>query len=335
MKVTQSKADEKNQNVKGIYTKILGTGGYMPERILTNADLEKIVDTTDEWIVERSGIRSRHIMAPSETTLSMAEIAAMRAIEASGIDKNKIGLIIFATVTPDNLFPNTASMLQYRLGINENECPAFDVSAACSGFIYALSIADKYIKSGEVEYVLIIGAESLTKTVDWTDRSTCILFSDGAGAAVLGASDQPGVYSTHLHADGAYKDLVYLSGNLYEGSSQRHLIMRGNETFKIAVKKLGSVVDETLKHNNLTKDDINWLIPHQANLRIIQAIAKKLNIDKERVVMTIEEHANSSAASVPLAMDLAIRDGRIKRGDLMLLEAFGSGVTWGAALVRY
>lgn len=317
------------------YTTILGTGGYLPERILTNADLEQLVATTDDWIVERTGIRRRHILAPSETSLSMAEIAANRAIEAAGIDRNKIGLIIVATATPDNLFPSTACMLQHRLGISANECPAFDISAACSGFIYAMSIADKYIKSGEVEYALIIGAESLTKMLDWTDRSTCILLADGAGAAVLGASDEPGIYSTHLHANGSYKDMIYLDGNLYEGTTQRHFVMRGNETFKIAVKKLESVVDEALQHNQLTKEDVDWLIPHQANLRIIQAMAKKLNVAKERVVLTIEDHANTSAASVPLAMDLAIRDGRIKRGDLMLLEAFGAGVTWGAALIRY
>lgn len=317
------------------YTTILGTGGYLPERILTNADLEQIVATTDDWIVERTGIRRRHILAPSETSLSMAEVAANRAIEAAGIDKNKIGLIIIATATPDNLFPSTACMLQHKLGISANECPAFDISAACSGFIYAMSIADKYIKSGEVEYALIIGAESLTKMLDWTDRSTCILLADGAGAAVLGASDEPGIYSTHLHANGSYKDMIYLDGNLYEGTKQRHFVMRGNETFKIAVKKLESVVDEALRHNQLTKEDVDWLIPHQANLRIIQAMAKKLNVAKERVVLTIEDHANTSAASVPLAMDLAIRDGRIKRGDLMLLEAFGAGVTWGAALIRY
>lgn len=317
------------------YTTILGTGGYLPERILTNADLEQLVATTDDWIVERTGIRRRHILAPSETSLSMAEIAANRAIEAAGIDRNKIGLIIVATATPDNLFPSTACMLQHRLGISANECPAFDISAACSGFIYAMSIADKYIKSGEVEYALIIGAESLTKMLDWTDRSTCILLADGAGAAVLGASDEPGIYSTHLHANGSYKDMIYLDGNLYEGTTQRHFVMRGNETFKIAVKKLESVVDEALQHNQLAKEDVDWLIPHQANLRIIQAMAKKLNVAKERVVLTIEDHANTSAASVPLAMDLAIRDGRIKRGDLMLLEAFGAGVTWGAALIRY
>ena len=317
------------------YTKILGTGGYLPERILTNADLEGLVDTTDQWIVERTGIRRRHIMAPHETSLSMAEIAANRALEASGIDKNKIGMIILATVTPDNLFPNTASMLQYRLGINDNECPAMDISAACSGFIYAMSIADKYIKFGEIEYALIIGVESLTKMVDWNDRSTCVLFSDGAGAMVLGASDAPGIYSTHIHANGKHKDMICLSGNLYEGTERRNLTMKGNEAFKVAVKKLESVVDEALRINNIAKEDVDWLIPHQANLRIIQAMAKKLNVAEERVVLTIEDHANSSSASVPLALDVAVRDGRIKRGDLMMLEAFGSGVTWGSALIRY
>jgi 3-oxoacyl-[acyl-carrier-protein] synthase III len=317
------------------YTRILGTGGYMPERVLSNSDLEKIVDTSDEWIMERTGVRERRLMSPDETSLSMAEIACNRAIEAAGIDRNEIGLIILATVTPDSVFPSTSSMLQHRLGISANECPAFDLAAACSGFIYALSIADKYIKTGVVKYALIVGVESLTKLVDWTDRATCVLFSDGAGAAVLGASDEAGVYSTHLHANGSYKELLYSSGDLYSGDNRRYIRMRGNEVFKIAVKRLEKIVDEALAHNKMHKDDIDWLIPHQANLRIIQAIAKKLNIARERVVLTIEEQGNSSAASVPLALDIAIRDGRIKRGDLMLLEAFGAGFTWGAALVRY
>lgn len=317
------------------YTRILGTGGYMPEKILTNADLEKIVDTSDEWILERTGIKERRIMSLGETSLSMAEIAANRAIEAADISRKKIGLIIVATVTPEKFFPNTSSMLQHRLGIYDAECPVFDISTACSGFIYALSIADQYIKNGLVEYALIVGVESLTKLVDWTDRSTCVLFSDGAGAAVLGSSDAPGVYSTHLHANGSYKDLLYSSGNLFDDSLPRHIKMRGNEVFKVAVKKLDAVVDEALKHNNFAKTDVDWLIPHQANMRIIQAIAKKLRISEQRVVITIDKHGNSSAASVPLAMDVAIRDGRIKRGDLMLLEAFSAGFQWGAALVRY
>lgn len=307
----------------------------MPEKILNNADLEKIVETSDEWILERTGISQRRIMSPDETSLSMSVIASNRAIEASGIDRNKIGLIIVATVTPEKFFPNTASMLQHQLGISDTECPAFDVSAACAGFIYALSIADKYIKSGAVEYALIVGAESLTKLVDWTDRATCILFSDGAGAVILGGSETPGVYSTHLHADGKYQDKIYMSGSLFGDGEPRCTVMRGNEVFKVAVKKLGEIVDETLAYNNLTKKDVDWLIPHQANMRIIQAISKKLNIAPEKVVLTIEEHGNSSAASVPLALDVAVRDGRIKRGDLMLLEAFGAGFLWGAALVRY
>lgn len=323
-----------NSNEKR-YASILGTGSYLPDRILTNTDLEKIVDTSDEWIVERCGIKERHIMSPSESSLTMAEIACQRAIEASGIAKEKIGLLIVATVTPDNFFPSTACMLQHRLGLSENECPAFDISAACSGFLYAMSIADKYITSGAIEYALIVGVESLTKTVDWSDRSTCILFSDAAGAIVLGASNKPGIYSTHIHANGTHKDLIQLSGNLYEDRGQRCLLMKGNETFKIAVRKLEGVVEEALAHNNLTRDDIDWLVPHQANLRIIQAMAKKLNVKEDRVVVTIANHANTSSASVPLAMDTAIRDGRIQRGDLMLLEAFGSGVTWGAVLVRY
>jgi 3-oxoacyl-[acyl-carrier-protein] synthase-3 len=319
------------------FSYILGTGGYLPAKTLSNKDMEKIVDTTDEWIVERTGIRNRHIMGPDENTTSMALAAAQRAIEAAKIDPKKIQLIIVATSLPDNLFPNTAVKVQKALGLDSKDIPAFDISAACSGFIYALSIADQYIKNGSVENALIIGSESLSRIVDWSDRTTCILFSDGAGAAVIGASDEPGVYSTHLHANGSYTDLLYLSGSLYDykNPEPRYLRMRGNEVFKVAVNKLGSVVDETLTSNKIDKSEIDWLVPHQANLRIITAMAKKLNVSMDKVILTIEDQANTSAASIPLALDIGIRDGRIKRGDLMLLEAFGAGFVWGASLIRY
>ena len=317
------------------YSRIIGTGGYLPSMLLTNADLAKIVDTTDEWIVDRTGIKSRHIMAHDETTITMAEIAAKRAIEASGIDRNKIQLIIVATCTPHNLFPNTASYLQSLLGITDTACPAFDINVACSGFIYALSIADQYIRSGAIECALVVGADSLTKFVDWSDRSTCILFSDGAGAVVLKADDKPGVYSTHLHTDGSYGNLLYISGNTSNSSESQYIKMQGNEVFKVAVTKLGKVVDEALAFNNISQSSIDWLIPHQANLRIIKATAKKLGLPMEKVILTIEDQGNTSAASVPLALDIGVRDGRVKPGDLILLEAFSAGFAWGAALVRY
>jgi len=317
------------------YSRIIGTGGYLPSMLLTNADLAKIVDTTDEWIVDRTGIKSRHIMAHDETTITMAEIAAKRAIEASGIDRNKIQLIIVATCTPHNLFPNTASYLQSLLGITDTACPAFDINVACSGFIYALSIADQYIRSGAIECALVVGADSLTKFVDWSDRSTCILFSDGAGAVVLKADDKPGVYSTHLHTDGSYGNLLYISGNTSNSSESQYIKMQGNEVFKVAVTKLGKVVDEALAFNNISQSSIDWLIPHQANLRIIKATAKRLGLPMEKVILTIEDQGNTSAASVPLALDIGVRDGRVKPGDLILLEAFSAGFAWGAALVRY
>lgn len=317
------------------YSKIIGTGSYLPNKLLTNEDLTKMVDTSDEWIVGRTGIKVRHIMDKGETTITMAEIAARRALEASGIDKNKIQLIIVATCTPHVLFPNTASYIQKLLGLTSTQCPAFDINVACSGFIYALGIADQYIRSGMVKHALIVGADSLTKFVDWTDRSTCILFSDGAGAVVLKANDKPGIYSTHLHTDGSYSDLLYISGNTSNDVEPQYIKMRGNEVFKIAVTKLGEVVEEALKFNNIDQKSIDWLIPHQANLRIIKATAKKLGIPMERVILTVEDQGNTSAASVPLALDIGVRDGRIKEGDLILLEAFSAGFAWGAALVRY
>jgi 3-oxoacyl-[acyl-carrier-protein] synthase III len=317
------------------YSRIIGTGSYLPSKRLTNADLEKIVDTTDEWIFSRTGVRARHVMSDAETTTTMAEVAAKNAIEASGIDKNKIQLIIVATSTPQTLFPNTATCLQHFLGIAHTNCPAFDISVACSGFIYALSIADQYIRSGLIENALIVGADSLTRFVDWSDRSTCILFSDAAGAVVLGADNEPGIYSTHLHSDGDYGDLLYLSGNTHDNSEERHIKMQGNKVFKVAVTKLDEVVEEALAFNNISKSQIDWLIPHQANIRIITATAKKLDLPMEKVILTIEDQGNTSAASVPLALDIGVRDGRVKKGHLILLEAFGAGLAWGSSLVRY
>jgi len=316
------------------YAKIIGTGGYLPAKILTNADLEKMVDTSSEWILERTGIRHRHIMAENETTSSMAEIAARRAIEAAGIKPNDIELIIIGTTTPDRSFPSTATLLQYRLGIT-NHCPAFDVAAACTGFIYAMSIADQFIRTGAIKTALVLGAESLTRLVDWTDRTTCILFSDGAAGVVLQADNQPGVIATHIHADGQYTPLLYAPNHIGDIKEPPFIKMKGSEVFKVAVNTLNDIVDETLAKNNLQKSAIDWLIPHQANLRIIQATAKKLNLPMERVVLTVEDQGNTSAASIPLALDIAVRDGRIQRGELLLMEAFGAGFTWGSALVRY
>ncbi len=317
------------------YSRIIGTGGYLPEKVITNDDLAKIVDTSDEWITERTGIKRRHIMTMGENTTTMAEMAAKRAIEAAGIDKHKIQLIIVATCTPQLFFPNAASSLQRMLGITENACPAFDINAACSGFICALSIADQYIKSGMIEYALVVGADSLTKLVDWSDRATCILFSDGAGAVVLKADNEPGIYSTHIHADGSYGNLLHVEGDVYNSPSKQTIKMQGNSVFKVAVTKLGEVVDEALRHNNIEKSAIDWLIPHQANLRIIEATAKRLGISMEKVILTVEDQGNTSAASVPLALDIGVRDSRVKKGNLILLEAFGGGFVWGSALVRY
>lgn len=316
-----------------IYSKIKGTGGYLPERVLSNFDLEQMVDTTDQWILERTGISQRHIIADNESTSSMAENAARRAIEMADIDADTIEMIIVATSTPDRLFPSTACILQNKLGLSK--IPAFDISAACSGFIYALSIADQYIKSGMIKRALIIGSEAISRIVDWTDRSTCILFSDGAGAAILESSDDQGVMSTHIHADGKYKDLLYAPNHIGDLDEPPYLKMQGSKVFNIAVKTLGNIVDEVLAHNKITKSDIDWLIPHQANLRIIKATAKKLSLPMERVILTVSDQGNTSAASIPLALDKGIRDGRVKRGENLLLEAFGAGFVWGAALVKF
>lgn len=321
-----------------IYSRIIGTGGYLPERVLTNQDLEKMVDTTDSWITERTGIKERRIAAKGENTCDLAEQAALRAIEAAGIDKNEIDLIIVGTTTPDQVFPSTACLLQDRLGIHG--APAFDVQAVCTGFVYALSVADKFIKSGTHKTALVIGAETMSRITDWNDRTTCILFGDGAGAVILQASEEAGILSTHIHADGQYKDLLRVQAGVstaYEhvADGTAYMEMRGNEVFKVAVNTLGRIVDETLAANAMQKSDIDWLVPHQANIRIINATAKKLGMSLDNVVVTVDKHGNTSGASVPLALDVAVRDGRIKRGDTILLEAFGGGFTWGSALIKY
>jgi 3-oxoacyl-[acyl-carrier-protein] synthase III len=317
-----------------IHSRIAGTGSYLPEKVLTNFDLEKMVDTSDEWIRTRTGIERRHVAADGETTVDLAEKAARRALDAAGVAPADVDFIAFGTTTPDLVFPNCGVLLQARLGCRG--VPAFSVEAACAGFMYALSIADKYVRSGEARRALVIGAETLSRITDWNDRATAVLFADGAGAVVLEPSPEPGVLSTHLHADGSYKDLLYCAGGVSKGFGAKLTIaMSGNEVFKVAVTKLGAAVDETLAANGLDRSALEWLVPHQANIRIIQATARKLDMPMERVIVTVQEHGNTSAASVPLALDVAVRDGRIRRGDLLLLEAFGGGFTWGSALVRY
>jgi 3-oxoacyl-[acyl-carrier-protein] synthase-3 len=321
-----------------MYSRIAGTGSYLPEKILTNADLEKLVDTTDEWIRTRTGISQRHVAAEGETTTDLAERAARRAMEAAGVSPADVDLICVGTTTPDLVFPNVGTLLQERLGIHG--CPAFSMEAACTGFIYALSVADKFVRLGDSKCALVVGAETLTRIIDWKDRGTCVLFADGAGAVVLKPSSEPGIISTRLHSDGKYKDLLIFPDGVSKGF---HLIregkagvqMKGNEVYKVAVNTLGQLLMETLNASNFRKQDLDWLIPHQANIRIIEAMAKRLELSMERVIITIDTHGNTSAASVPLALDVGIRDGRVKRGQLMLLEAFGGGFTWGSALIRY
>ncbi len=316
------------------FARVLGTGGYLPERVLTNSDLERLVDTKDAWVQERTGIRKRHIVGPGETTCDLAEHASRRALEAAGIEKDKIDFVVLGTTTPDLVYPATACRLQARLGISG--CPAFDVQAVCTGFIYALSIADQFIRTGAAKCALVVGADASSKILDWTDRGTCVLFGDGAGAVILGASEAAGILSTHLHADGRYEQLLYVDGGVFHGYEHpAYVRMQGGEVFKVAVRTLGRIVDETLAANDMDRCDVDWLVPQQSNIRILNATAKMLGIPMERVVLTIEEHGNTSAASVPLAMDVAIRDGRISRGDTLLLEAFGGGFTWGSALLKY
>jgi 3-oxoacyl-[acyl-carrier-protein] synthase III len=317
-----------------IHSRIAGTGSYLPEKVVTNSDLEKMVDTTDEWIRTRTGIERRHIAADGQTTVDLAEHAARRALDAAGIAPADVDFIAFGTTTPDLVFPNCGVLLQHRLGSRGG--PAFSLETACAGFMYALSIADKYVRCGEAKNALVIGSETLSRITDWSDRGTAVLFADGAGAVVLEPSAAPGVLSTHLHADGQYKDLLYCGSGVSKGFAPKLTItMSGNEVFKVAVTKLGQAVDETLAANGLTKEALDWLVPHQANIRIIQAMARRLDLPMEKVIVTVQEHGNTSAASVPLALDVAVRDGRIKRGELLLLEAFGGGFTWGSALVRY
>ncbi len=321
-----------------IYSRITGTGGYLPDNVLTNADLEKMVETSDQWIVERTGIRQRHIADDDQTTCDLAYEAAIRAIDAAGIATRDIDLIVVATTTPNRIFPSTACLLQERLDIHG--CAAFDIQAVCTGFVYALSVVDKFIRTGSARCVLVVGAETLSRIIDWNDRSTCVLFGDGAGAMVVQASEEPGILSTHLHADGQYKELLTVSGGVSEHaerlkSGEAKVLMKGNEVFKTAVKTLGQIVDETLEANRLEKSDVDWLVPHQANIRIISATAKKLKMSMERVVTTVEHHGNTSAASIPLAFDVAVRDGRIQRGETILMEAFGGGFTWGSVLLKY
>lgn len=319
------------------WSSVIGTGGYLPATVRTNDDISTMVDTSDSWIYERTGIKSRRIAGAEETASSMAEIAARQAIEMAGIDAEAIDLIIVATGTPDRVYPSTACLLQQRLGIQQ--CVGFDVQAACSGSVFALSIADQYIKTGFCKTVLVVGSEVCSRIVDWADRSTCILFGDGAGAVLLSASGQPGILSTHIHSDGGYEDLLYCPNPQVAAESKKNeagfISMRGNEVFKVAVNTLGRIVDETLEANGLQKSDIDWLVPHQANTRIIAATAKKLGMAMDQVILTLENQGNTSSASVLLAFNEGVRDGRIKKGQMVLMEAFGAGFTWGSALIKY
>ena len=321
-----------------IYSRIEGTGRYLPEKILTNFDLEKIVDTTDEWIRTRTGVERRHAIAPDQTTSDMCVEAAKIAIEDAGIDVTDIDMVIAGTTTPDLIFPNAATLIQHRLGIPA--CPCIGMEAACTSFIYALTTADKYIKAGEAKCILVLGAECITKLVDWADRNTCVLFGDGAGAVIVKPSEEPGIIATHLGADGQYKDLLYYpvgaSKELHKaGTDEASIMMSGNEVFKVAVKTLGNVATEVLAKAGIDQSELDWLVPHQANIRIIQATAKRLDLPMEKVIVTVQDHGNTSAASVPLAFDVGVRDGRIKRGQLVLMEAFGGGFTWGSVLLRF
>jgi len=318
-----------------IYSKIIGTGSYLPEKVVTNSDLEKMIETSDEWIQARTGIKQRHVAAEGQYTSDLAYEASKKAIKAAGIRAKDLDLIVVGTTTPDLVFPSTACLLQSKLGIKE--IGTFDVNAACSGFIYALSVADKFIKSGTHKNILVVGAETLTRILNWEDRTTAVLFGDGAGAAVITASKEPGILSTHIHATGDYAELLNTNVGPSTGFKEEDIAisMKGNEVFKVAVKTLGRIVDETLKHNKMDKSEIDWLVPHQANLRIISATAKKLKMSMDNVVVNVDKTGNTSAASVPMALDEAIRSGKIQRGQTVLLEAFGGGFTWGSALLKY
>ena len=320
------------------YARITGTGGYLPDNVVTNLELEKTVDTTDQWIRERTGIEQRHIAVEGQTTVDLAEQASLRAIEAAGINAKDIDLIVFATSTPDKIIPSSACILQARLDIHG--CPAFDIQAVCTGFIYALAVAEKFVKTGSSKKALVVGAEVFSRILNWEDRTTCVLFGDGAGAVILEASEETGILSTHIHADGKYENLLRVPYGIADGydevkAGKAFVEMKGNEVFKMAVNTLGRIVDETLAANHMMKSDIDWLVPHQANTRIISATAKKLKMSMDQVVVTVNKHGNTSAASVPLALDVAVRDGRIKENELLLLEAFGGGFTWGSVLARF
>ena len=314
------------------YAAIAGTGSRLPARVLSNEELAATVDTSDRWIRERTGIRRRHIAGAGETVASLGADAAAAALEAAGTAAAEVDLIVLATTTPDQVFPSTACQIQKRLGARD--CPAYDLQAVCSGFVYALDAARRYLATGGGETALVIGAEVLSRIVDWSDRSTCVLFGDGAGAVVLRRAAAPGILSTHLHADGSYDRLLQVPPAA-AGAPGPYIEMQGNEVFRMAVTTLGRIVDETLAANDLRREHVDWLVPHQANHRIIAATARKLGLPLERVVVTVDRHGNTSAASVPLALDAAVRDGRIRRGDVLMLEAFGGGFTWGSALVRY
>ena len=321
-----------------IYPRIAGTGSSLPDRIVTNSELARSVETSDTWIRERTGIRQRHIVDEAESTCDLAERATRRALESAQIDPSALDLIVVGTTTPDRIYPSTACRLQARLGAGG--CTAFDVQAVCTGFIYALGIAEKFFRAGSIRHALVVGADTHSRLLDWSDRTTCVLFGDGAGAVVLEASESPGVMSTHLHADGSYEPLLYVDGGTPRGAGRiadggAYTKMQGNEVFKVAVRTLHRIVDETLAANGMEKSDVDWLIPHQANIRIIEATARKLRMPMDKVIVTLAEQGNTSAASVPLALDSAVRDGRVQRGHLLLLEAFGGGFTWGSALIRY
>lgn len=317
-----------------MFSRITGTGAYLPEKVLTNFDLEDMIDTSDEWIRARTGIERRHIAADDEATSDLSEKACVSALEAAKLTPRDIDLVVVGTCTPDLVFPNVACLLQERMGMSG---AAFSIEAACSGFVYALSVANQFIRSGQARRALVCGAEVMSRIIDWTDRETCVLFGDGAGAVVLEASEQAGILYTDLGADGRYRNLLYADSGVSrvkrEGATT--LVMKGNEVFKVAVRTLEGMVDRVLAENGLEQGEIDWFVPHQANLRIISATARRLGLPMERVVLTVREHGNTSAASIPMALDTAVRDGRIQPCDLVLLEAFGAGFTWGAALLRY
>ncbi|HRD64720.1 MAG TPA: beta-ketoacyl-ACP synthase III [Candidatus Competibacter sp.] len=320
------------------YARIVGTGGYLPEKVLTNTDLEQMIETTAEWIVERTGVEERHVAAPGQTTCDLAEQASRRALESADIDPRSIDLIVLGTTTPDHVFPSVATQLQHRLGCHGGA--AFDVQAVCTGFVYATDIADRFIRTGAARRALVVGADTFTRIINWQDRGTCILFGDGAGAIVLEAADEPGIIDSRLHADGRYKELLWVPAGVSSGYDQTRenaafVEMRGSEVFKVAVTTLKEIAEQILAANGMTVADVDWLIPHQANRRILAATAKRLGLPEERMVDCVRLHGNTSAASVPLALDVAVRDGRIRRGDTLLLEGFGGGFTWGAVLLKY